>query len=205
MSSLRILGQLRNTYLVAEGTDGMYLIDQHAAHERVLFEKVSRDVAEGDTQSQALMEPAPVELSPSHEELVRASIGLLERYGFVLEPFGDRTYIVRALPAVVKDASPEKALLEVLDLMAYEGLLKDREEALAASIACHSAVRAGMGLSQREMDELVLQLASCDNPHTCPHGRPTYDPPELIPPGTGVWQALARPKRTARPILAIRY
>ena len=173
MSSLRILGQLRNTYLVAEGTDGMYLIDQHAAHERVLFEKVSRDVAEGDTQSQALMEPAPVELSPSHEELVRASIGLLERYGFVLEPFGDRTYIVRALPAVVKDASPEKALLEVLDLMAYEGLLKDREEALAASIACHSAVRAGMGLSQREMDELVLQLASCDNPHTCPHGRPT--------------------------------
>ena len=98
---------------------------------------------------------------------------LLEQYGFIVEPFGDRTYLLRGLPAVVSVGSPGKALLAVLDLMAYEGLLREREEALAASIACHSAVRAGMSLTQKEMDELVLQLESCDNPHTCPHGRPT--------------------------------
>ena len=173
MSSLRIMGQASNTYLVAEGSDGLYLIDQHAAHERVLFEKVSRQVTERTPQVQAILEPVTVELSPGQEELLQASIGLLEQYGFIVEPFGDRTYLLRGLPAVVSVGSPGKALLAVLDLMAYEGLLREREEALAASIACHSAVRAGMSLTQKEMDELVLQLESCDNPHTCPHGRPT--------------------------------
>ena len=173
MSSLRLLGQLRNTYLVAEGADGMYLVDQHAAHERVLFEKISKEVSALAAPAQALIEPVAVELSPSQEELVQASMELLERYGFVLEAFGERTYLVRSLPGVVKHSSPGKSLLEVLDLLAYEGLVKEREEALAASIACHSAVRAGMVLSQEEMDELVRQLESCDNPHTCPHGRPT--------------------------------
>ena len=179
MSSLRILGQVRNTYLVAEGSIGLYLIDQHAAHERVLVEKVREEVAGKTSQAQALLEPQSVELSPGQEELVQAGMELLERYGFILEHFGERTYLLRALPAVVKDATlafksdPAKALLEVLDLMAYEGLLRDREEALAASIACHSAVRAGMGLSQQEMEELVRQLEACHSPHTCPHGRPT--------------------------------
>ncbi len=173
MASLRILGQVRNTYLVAEGNDGMYLIDQHAAHERVLFEKVSREVADRTPQSQALLEPVAVELTPGQEELVEANTELLERYGFILEPFGERTYLLRTIPAVVRDSSPGKALLEVLDIMAYEGLLKERDDALAASIACHSAVRAGMVLSQHEMDELIRQLESCDSPHTCPHGRPT--------------------------------
>ncbi len=178
---LRILGQVRNTYLVAEGPDGMYLIDQHAAHERVLFEKVSREVSEKTPQMQALLEPVVVELSPGQEEMVQASMGLLERYGFIIEPFGERMYLMRAIPAVVGSAGssaalragPGKTLLEVLDLMAYEGLVKEREEALVASIACHSAVRAGMVLSQQEMEELVRRLESCDNPHTCPHGRPT--------------------------------
>lgn len=173
MVSLRILGQVRNTYLAAEGPDGLYLIDQHAAHERVLFEQVSKGVSGEEAQVQSLLDPMAVELSPSQEDIVQASAGLLEKYGFLLEPFGERTYLLRAVPAVVKDASPSKALLEVLDLLAYEGLLKEREEALAASIACHTAVRAGMGLSQQEMEELIRQLESCDSPHTCPHGRPT--------------------------------
>ena len=173
LSALRVLGQASAMYLVAEGPDGLYLIDQHAAHERVLFEKVSREVSERAPSSQALMEPAAVEVSPGQEELVRDSREALQRYGFVLEPFGERTYLLRALPAVVGVAAGARALLEVLDLMAYEGLLKEREEALAASIACHAAVRAGMTLSRQAMDELVRQLESCDHPHTCPHGRPT--------------------------------
>ena len=173
MVSLRILGQVRNTYLAAEGPDGLYLIDQHAAHERVLFEQVSKVVSGEEVQVQPLLDPMAVELSPTQEEIVQSSAELLEKYGFLLEPFGERTYLLRAVPAVVKDASPGKALLEVLDLVAYEGLLKEREEALAASIACHTAVRAGMVLSQQEMEELIRQLESCDSPHTCPHGRPT--------------------------------
>ena len=173
MPSLRILGQVRNTYLAAEGPDGLYLIDQHAAHERVLFEMVCKEVSGRSPQVQTLLEPVAVELSPSQEELLQASIPVLERYGFILESFGERAYLLRALPTVIKSSSPAKSLLEILDLMAYEGLLKERDEALAASIACHSAVRAGMVLSQRESEELILQLDSCDNPHTCPHGRPT--------------------------------
>lgn len=173
MSSLRILGQIRNTYLVAEGLDGMYVLDQHAAHERVLFEKVARGFANQASESQALLEPKVVELSPAQDETVQCSAGLLERFGFALEPFGERTYLLRGLPTVVSDAGGAEALLEVLDLMAHESLLREREEAIAASIACHSAVRAGMKLSQVEMRELVNELRSCDSPNTCPHGRPT--------------------------------
>ena len=173
MFSLRMLGQVRDTYLVAEGPSGLYLIDQHAAHERVLFEQVRGDISQRDSQTQALLEPVSVELSPSQEETAQAGLDLLERYGFVLEPFGERTYLLRGLPNVMAGVSPADSLLEVLDLMSYEGLLKDREEALAASIACHSAVRAGKSLSGLEMEELVRQLEECENPHTCPHGRPT--------------------------------
>ena len=171
ISSLRVLGQIRNTYLVSEGPDGVYLIDQHAAHERVLFEKVSGGMP--GAQSQALLEPVAVELSPGQEELACSSSELLERYGFLMEGFGERSYILRAVPAVIGDKDPGKALVEVLDLMAFEGLVKEREQALAASIACHGAVRAGMSMEQREMEALLVQLEACDNPHTCPHGRPT--------------------------------
>ena len=171
ISSLRVLGQIRNTYLVSEGPDGVYLIDQHAAHERVLFEKVSGEMP--GAQSQALLEPVAVELSPGQEELACSSSELLERYGFLMEGFGERSYILRAVPAVIGDKDPGKALVEVLDLMAFEGLVKEREQALAASIACHGAVRAGMSMEQREMEALLVQLEACDNPHTCPHGRPT--------------------------------
>ncbi len=171
ISSLRVLGQIRNTYLVSEGPDGVYLIDQHAAHERVLFERVSG--AQPGAQSQALLEPVAVELSPGQEELACASAELLERYGFLMEGFGERSYILRAVPAVIGDKDPSRALVEVLDLMAFEGLVKERDQALAASIACHGAVRAGMSMEQREMEALLEQLEACENPHTCPHGRPT--------------------------------
>ena len=173
MSSLRIIGQMKYTYLVAEGPEGMFLIDQHAAHERVLYEQVSREVAERDTQVQALLQPVSVELSPEQEELLQANLDLLEGYGYLLEPFGERTYLVRGIPGIAATTDPAKALLEVLDMMSYEGVLRDRNEAMAASIACHSAVRAGMAMNAEQMEGLVRQLRECDSPHTCPHGRPT--------------------------------
>ena len=162
---------MRNTYLVSEGPDGIYLIDQHAAHERVLFEKVVSGLP--DAQVQALLEPVAVELSPGQEELALSSAELLERYGFLMEAFGERSYILRAVPSVLAGKDPGKGLVEVLDLMAFEGLVKEREQALAASIACHGAVRAGMSMEQTEMEALLVQLEACENPHTCPHGRPT--------------------------------
>ncbi|MCE2405283.1 MAG: DNA mismatch repair endonuclease MutL [Dehalococcoidia bacterium] len=172
-ADLRLLGQVRNTYLVAEGPDGVYLIDQHAAHERVLFERIAGSGPGGRALSQSLLEPAAVQLSPGQEEVIRGNGDLLERYGFVVEPFGERSYLVRAVPRMVTDGDPARALTEILDLVAFERLLKEREDAVAASIACHSAVRAGKGLDIREMEELVAQLGACDSPQTCPHGRPT--------------------------------
>ncbi len=173
LNSLRIVGQVKSTYLVAEGPDGMYLIDQHAAHERVLFERVVKDVEAHNAQVQALLEPMSVELSPGQEEVVQENLELLSQYGFLLEPFGERSYLVRGIPGIIRNSGPGKALVEVLDLMPYEGILKGRKEALAASIACHSSVRAGMALNQDEMEELVRSLQGTDTPHTCPHGRPT--------------------------------
>ena len=124
-------------------------------------------------QPRPLLQPQPAELTASQEEMVHTNSDLLAQYGFIIEPFGDRSYLVRAVPEVTAGADPARALVEVLDLAASQGGLRDREDALTASIACHSAVRAGQSLTQREMEELVRQLEEADNPHTCPHGRPT--------------------------------
>ena len=138
MSSLRVLGQVRNTYLVSEGPDGIYLIDQHAAHERVLFEKVASGLP--DSQAQALLEPVAVELSPGQEELVLSSAELLERYGFIMESFGERSYILRAVPSVIGDKDPGKALVEVLG---PDGIRGTREGAGAGFGGVHSLPRSG--------------------------------------------------------------
>ncbi len=172
MPMLRLLGQVRSTYMVAEGPDGLYLIDQHAAHERVLFESLQEAASQKAPQVQPLLEPVVVHLSPAQEERLHHSIEALERYGFLVEPFGERSHLLRAVPSVVKDPT-EKALIEVLDLAASQTSSMEPDEALASSIACHSAVRGGMTLSQREMEELVHQLEATKSPHTCPHGRPT--------------------------------
>ena len=169
---LRVVGQVQDTYVVAEGPDGLYLLDQHAAHERVVFERICAASGEGRLP-RLLLEPQSVELTVAQEEMVRTSQELLQRYGFILEPFGDRTYLVRAVPEVAWGSDPGRALTEVLDLAASQGMLKGQEEALSASIACHSAIRAGQKLTIPEMEELVRQLGESDNPHTCPHGRPT--------------------------------
>ena len=165
--------------------------DQHAAHERVLYEKLSGDIADRAPLAQALLEPATVELSPGQEELVQANLELLERYGFRFEPFGERTYLLRALPTIVKDSSPEKALQDVLDLMSFEGLVKEREEALATSIACHSAVRAGMVLTQQG-DGAAGTAVGVVSGSSYVSTWPPYDcPPQLPSPRAGVRTKIA--------------
>ena len=170
---LRVLGQVQNTYIVAEGPDGMYLIDQHAAHERVVFERVRAEVSSQQTRSQSLLEPATVEITPHQQEVMQSQGGLVARLGFRIEPFGTDTFLLRGVPGLLSDGDPGQALLDVLDLMAEGGGFESWEERAAYSIACHSAIRAGKTLSHQEMSELVRQLEECRQPNTCPHGRPT--------------------------------
>ena len=170
--ALRVVGQVQNLYIVAEGPGGMYLVDQHAAHERVLYEKVQSELGEQATQVQGLLEPVVIELSASQEETLEAEFDRWSRYGFELERFGQRTYLLRALPASLRDADPEAAFLAVLeDVSGFTAT--EWEEEMAKSLSCHAAVRAGQALRPEEMESLLAQLEACERPNTCPHGRPT--------------------------------
>ena len=171
---LRVLGQAANTYIVAEGPNGIFLMDQHAAHERVLYEKVVAEMKRGSPSAQTLLEPVPVELSPEHQALVKDSADEMRAYGFALESFDGQSYVLRAVPAIFQRGDPVEGLVEVLEMLQRDGeSLGSTREALAASIACHSAVRAGKTLSQEEMWGIISLLEKSENPHTCPHGRPT--------------------------------
>ena len=177
--ALKVVGQLKLTYIVAEGLEGMFLVDQHAAHERVLFERLrqgSSGPQDREPQSQPLLEPVTVELSPAQVDMLKDHGGLLESYGFVVEHFGDNSFLLRAVPSILTSkgpGDPGKSLLDVLDMVAFEGLMRQQEDVLAASIACHGAIRAGKSLTEIEMRTLLEQLEAVETPHTCPHGRPT--------------------------------
>ncbi|MBA7562755.1 MAG: DNA mismatch repair endonuclease MutL [Dehalococcoidia bacterium] len=169
---LRVLGQLDNNYIIAEGPDGLYLIDQHAAHERVLFERIERQRAQREIEVQGLLEPMPLETSPRQEAELWAHYQDLAEFGFAIEPFGGKTFLVRAVPAILNDKDWAGMLRELLDSLS-EGDKSNWAEAVTNTMACHSAVRAGQALSDSEMRELVRQLEQAATPHTCPHGRPT--------------------------------
>lgn len=176
LEGLQVVGQIRQTYVVAEGRDGMYLIDQHAAHERVVYDRIRERAARRDNPSQPLLAPATAELNLAQAATLREFSDLLAGYGFQVEPFGGDAWLVRAVPATLSERSnPDaaSALINLLDAVAVEQVVLEREEALAATIACHGSVRAGDTLTQDEMDALLRQLESTDNPHHCPHGRPT--------------------------------
>ena len=170
---LRVLGQIRNTYVIAEGPDGVYMIDQHAAHERVMFEKVRAQASAGTPETQSLLEPAVVELDSGTMELVLSQSEAISGMGFVLESFGENSVILRGVPALLNESDQAGALVDVLDLMTEGGGFETWEERAAYSIACHGAIRAGKVLSYEEMRELVTQLEECAQPNSCPHGRPT--------------------------------
>jgi DNA mismatch repair protein MutL len=169
---LRVLGQLDNSYIIAEGPDGLYLIDQHAAHERVQFEKIERQRSQRQIEVQGMLEPMTLEVSPRQEAELRSCYQDLAEFGFAIEPFGDRTFLVRAVPALLHDKDWAGMLRELLDSLS-EGDKGDWAENVAKSMACHSAIRAGQTLADDEMRELVRQLEQSATPHTCPHGRPT--------------------------------
>ena len=169
---LRVLGQAATSYIIAEGPEGLYLIDQHAAHERILFEKFLAQRQARQVERQGLLEPLTIEVTPQQEEALKSQTESLAGYGFDLENFGLRAYLVRAVPALLPGENLAAALNEVLDCLA-EADVSRREERIAISLACHSAVRAGQVLGEEEMRQLVRQLEQTNQPRTCPHGRPT--------------------------------
>ena len=172
---LRSVGQVGATYLVAEGPDGVYLIDQHAAHERVLFDKLMAQVEAELPESQGLLEAETVELTQAEAEVVESNLKVLESLGFSIEPFGAHAFRVRALPASVSNLSPERALRVVVEDFEEDEtpLAAVKEARLAARICKRAAIKAGQVLSLEEQRQLILDLEQSASPRTCPHGRPT--------------------------------
>ena len=170
---LRILGQLSNTYIIAEGPDGLYLIDQHAAHERILYDRILAQWAQREVEVQGLLQPITIEFSPREEETLRASKEFLAEFGFTIEPFGNRSYMIRAIPSLMAKSNIIEIITALLDKLASKDSPNPWEEKIAQSLACHGTIRAGQQLSNEEMRELMKQLEQTKQPRTCPHGRPT--------------------------------
>jgi DNA mismatch repair protein MutL len=170
---LRVLGQLANTYIIAEGPNGLYLIDQHAAHERILYDRISAQWAQREVEVQGLLQTITIEFSPREEETLRASKEFLAEFGFTIEPFGNRSYVIRTIPAVMAKGNIIEIISTLLDNLASKESPSPWEEKIAQSLACHGAIRAGQQLSNEEMRELIKQLEQTKQPRACPHGRPT--------------------------------
>jgi DNA mismatch repair protein MutL len=172
---LRLIGQIGATYLVAEGPDGLYLIDQHAAHERVLFEKLMAQHENKSIPSQSLLAPEIVTLPPGSAKLLTKQLPFLNHFGFEVEEFGTNTFQVRAMPMLFAGGSPVMALKALVeDFEEDESPLQAEVEArLAARVCKRLAVKAGQALTSEEQRSLLNDLEACQSPRTCPHGRPT--------------------------------
>lgn len=170
---LRWIGQIGATYLIAEGPDGLYLIDQHAAHERILFE---RYVTQGLVpDAQALLQPLLFQLPPQTAQLMSDSLPILEKLGFKVEEFGNAAFRILSIPAFFKNSDPVAAVRCVVEDFEEDEtpLANEKENRLAARICKRMAVKGGQVLSVEEQKKLIQDLETCQSPRTCPHGRPT--------------------------------
>ena len=202
LRELRVLGQAGRTYVIAEGEAGVYLVDQHAAHERVLLEDLRTALATRSEQ-QLLLEPMVLEVPPAALALVSEASADLDALGFLIEPFGPRQLLVRGVPALLAERQPQRVLQETLTVLAggSHGLLIDQHaswaERLALVLACKTAVRAGDELANPEMESLLRRLGEV---HPVPHLRPRpphRHPPQPRPARTRIRPPLTRPPRCA--------
>ncbi|MBI1277069.1 MAG: DNA mismatch repair endonuclease MutL [Anaerolineaceae bacterium] len=172
---LRVIGQIGATYIVAEGPSGLYLVDQHAAHERILYEQFMDEHARHEQIAQLSLEAQTLTLPPSEARLIEENIETLREVGFELEPFGPNTFIIRSVPALLADQSPTEVLGGIIaDLEAGTSPGQvSIEDKIVTRVCKHGAIKAGQILSTDEMQSIIRQLERCRSPHTCPHGRPT--------------------------------
>jgi DNA mismatch repair protein MutL len=171
---LRLIGQIGAAYLVAEGPDGLYLIDQHAAHERILFEKFNK-LPVTERPKQQLLDPVTILLNSSDFILILPQIDILNRLGFDVDEFGENTIRVEAIPSLFSQSDPVSLIKSCIEDFEENEipLSADHEQKIIARICKRSAVKSGQILSQMEQLQLVLDLEQCHSPRTCPHGRPT--------------------------------
>jgi DNA mismatch repair protein MutL len=175
LGTLKPLGQIRNSFVLAVNEDGLWIVDQHVAHERVLFERVLKQRAAMRVESQHLLMPIVLELSPAQQPVFQEISDELARNGFEAEPFGARSVAVKVAPAGVEAPAVEHMLHELLDQFSSEEQSLNLEKIrtrIAASIACHAAIKVNMPLEQNKMEWLLAELAKTDHPMSCPHGRP---------------------------------
>ncbi|MEK6700016.1 MAG: DNA mismatch repair endonuclease MutL [Nitrospirota bacterium] len=170
------LSQIHDSFIVAQSQDGMALIDQHAAHERVLFEKLQDQFSAGNIPVQNLLISVQVEINHAEKELLAEYLQEMNRLGLVVEDFGAGTFMIKAVPALLTGADYKKLFLDILDEIKIQGKSRQmdrlRDEILSV-MACHPAIKVHRKLDVREMEQLLRDLFSCRMPHTCPHGRPT--------------------------------
>jgi len=172
---MRLVGQIGQVYIIAEGPDGLYLVDQHAAHERVLFERLLAQREANSISSQNLLEPVIVQLPPEQTTILNEQLPVLEKFGFEVESFGPNAFQIRAIPTLFSGSDPAGALrVLVEDFEADETPLQENiEDKIAARVCKRMAVKGGQTLTHTEQESLLRDLENCESPRTCPHGRPT--------------------------------
>lgn len=174
----KILGQIHHTFIVAETQEGLLLIDQHAAHERVMFEALLGNFRTGQPARQALLMDEILELHTRQVETLRTALPILTRIGFEIEEFGDKAFVLRAFPAVLGNENPAaflKTFVEEREDEVLDTRLEQHEETIAALMACkRRSVKAHDPLTMVQMQALMERLARCENPFSCPHGRPAF-------------------------------
>lgn len=176
-TGLRILGQVQGTYIICEGEKGLILIDQHAAHERLLFEKYKKEYETGSISSERLLIPIAMELSTEESFILMSHLEAFQSMGFEMDPIGERVYAIRSTPSLIDQRDPQERVREILDELSFmkrEGRGAEAIHTILVTLACHAAVRGNFGLRREEMEELVGTLSPFNLSITCPHGRPIF-------------------------------
>jgi len=176
-SDLRIIGQFHDSYILCESVRGMTLIDQHAAHERILFEKLKKNSKKAAPASQNLLVPETIETGYREAKLLEEIIPDLAALGFEVEPFGGNSFVIHSVPALLATSDVKRMIIDIVEKMAQIGFSQGLEKAIDECLilmACHSAIRANQKLPDGQIKDLLRQLDQCENPSHCPHGRPTW-------------------------------
>ena len=174
---LKIIGQLLNTYILCESKEGLILLDQHAAHERIRYEQLRASWNRPGKSTQGLLTPISLDLSYAEADTMKSLLPELEKVGFRIEPFGGATFVVKSIPAILSNKAVQDLLMEMIEKVTEVGIVHGLEKAMEECLvlmACHETVRGNQKLTMTEMQALLEELDRCENPNNCPHGRPVW-------------------------------
>jgi DNA mismatch repair protein MutL len=174
---LKVIGQVHDTYILCESTEGLILIDQHAAHERIIFDQLKNRSQASKKSAQKLLIPETIDLGYREAKILEELLPDLNELGLEIEPFGGNTFVVKSVPALLENKEVKPLVIEIVEKMAQIGFTSGLEKAMDQCLilmACHGAIRANQKLSVEQIKGLLDQLDQCDQPSNCPHGRPTW-------------------------------